>query len=80
MTIQLPEDLQQFVDSCVQNGRFASEAEAVGEAVRLLKRREESAPEDCRTPRISQEEIHRRKQNKGKGYTTVEVLKHLETL
>jgi hypothetical protein len=31
-------------------------------------------------PPISRDEIERRKQNKGKGYTTSEVLAHLEKL
>jgi hypothetical protein len=31
-------------------------------------------------PQITKEELHRRKQNKGKTYTTTEVLAHLEKL
>ena len=31
-------------------------------------------------PQISREELQRRKQNKGKAYTTAEVLAHLEKL
>jgi hypothetical protein len=31
-------------------------------------------------PQISNEELQRRKQNKGKAYTTAEVLAHLESL
>jgi Arc/MetJ-type ribon-helix-helix transcriptional regulator len=38
MTILLPEDLERYVRSQVQNGYFASEDEAISEAVRLLRR------------------------------------------
>jgi hypothetical protein len=31
-------------------------------------------------PRISQEELRRRRENKGQGYTTAQVLAHLESL
>jgi putative addiction module CopG family antidote len=41
MTIHLPEDLQRFVQSQVDSGRFASEDEAVAEAVRQVKRWEQ---------------------------------------
>jgi len=37
MTIHLPEDLERFVRSEVQHGQFASENEAITEAVRLLR-------------------------------------------
>ena len=39
MTIHLPEDLERFLRSEVQGGRFASEDEAITEAVRLLRQR-----------------------------------------
>ena len=37
-------------------------------------------PYEGREPQISPEELQRRKQNKGKTYTTAEVLAHLEKL
>jgi putative addiction module CopG family antidote len=37
LTIHLPEDLERFVRSEVQGGLFASEDEAITEAVRLLR-------------------------------------------
>ena len=42
MTFHLPEELARFVQAKVQSGRFASEDEALTEAVRLLRRREEA--------------------------------------
>jgi antitoxin ParD1/3/4 len=42
MTFHLPEDLERFVQAKVQSGRFASEDEAMTEAVRLLRQREEA--------------------------------------
>jgi putative addiction module CopG family antidote len=39
--IHLSEDLAQFIHETVQSGRFASEDEALAEAVRLLRRREQ---------------------------------------
>jgi putative addiction module CopG family antidote len=46
MTVHLPEELERYVMSEVQKGRFASADEAVSEAVRLLRRRlqEQIAP------------------------------------
>jgi Arc/MetJ-type ribon-helix-helix transcriptional regulator len=38
MTINLPDDLERFIRAEVQNGHFASEEDAVAEAVRLLRR------------------------------------------
>ena len=37
MTIHLPEHREQFVRDLVQSGRYASEAEVIDEAVRLLR-------------------------------------------
>ena len=37
MTINLPEDLERFIQAEVHSGHFASEADAIAEAVRLLK-------------------------------------------
>jgi putative addiction module CopG family antidote len=41
MTIHLPEDLERYVHMKIRDGRFASEDEAIGEAVRLLRQQEE---------------------------------------
>jgi Arc/MetJ-type ribon-helix-helix transcriptional regulator len=38
MTIHLPEDLERFVQAEVARGHFASEDDAIAEAVRLLRR------------------------------------------
>jgi putative addiction module CopG family antidote len=40
MNVHLPEDLQHYVQSEVQCGRFASEQDAIEEAVRLLRQRQ----------------------------------------
>jgi putative addiction module CopG family antidote len=45
MTIHLPEDLESYVQMKVRSGRFASEDEAIGEAVRLLRQKEEAEPQ-----------------------------------
>ncbi len=42
MTIHLPEHREQFVRDLVQSGRYASEAEVIDKAVRLLQEREEA--------------------------------------
>ena len=47
MNTHLPADLEQFVKAKVQSGRFASSDEAITEAVRLLRQREEA--EEART-------------------------------
>jgi antitoxin ParD1/3/4 len=39
MKIQLPEHWESFVDSQVRSGRFASGAEVMGEALKLLEAR-----------------------------------------
>ena len=44
MTIHLPEDLERYVRLKVASGRFASEDEAISEAVRLLQRSEGTEP------------------------------------
>jgi putative addiction module CopG family antidote len=41
MTIQLPEDLESYVQAIVRSGRFASEQEAITEALRLFRQAEE---------------------------------------
>jgi antitoxin ParD1/3/4 len=40
MTVQIPPELQQFVDRAVANGLYGSQTEVVGEALRLLQERE----------------------------------------
>ncbi len=42
MNTQLPKDLEQFVRAKVRSGRFSSSDEAITEAVRLLREREEA--------------------------------------
>ena len=42
MTIHLPEDLERYVQMKIRDGRFASEDEVIGEAVRLLRQKEEA--------------------------------------
>ena len=39
MTIHLPEDLERYVQSEVQSGRFASADDAISEAIRLLRQK-----------------------------------------
>jgi antitoxin ParD1/3/4 len=47
MNTHLPADLEQFVKAKVKSGRFTSSDEAITEAVRLLRQREEA--EEART-------------------------------
>jgi len=42
MNINLPKDLERFVQAKVRSGRFTSSDEAITEAVRLLQQREEA--------------------------------------
>lgn len=42
METRLPEDLERFVRAKVRSGRFTSSDEAITEAVRLLRQREEA--------------------------------------
>ncbi len=44
MTIHLPEDLERFVQAEVSLGHFASEEEAITQAVRLLRQRGHEPP------------------------------------
>jgi putative addiction module CopG family antidote len=41
MTIQLPEDLERFLQEKVLSGRFASEQDAITEALKILQESEE---------------------------------------
>lgn len=59
MTIHLPEDLERYVRSQVQSGCFASEDEAITEAVRLLRQlRPARAPAPPKA--LSEEELDQR--------------------
>jgi putative addiction module CopG family antidote len=42
MNSRLPADLEQFLQAKVRSGRFTSSDEAISEAVRLLRQREEA--------------------------------------
>jgi antitoxin ParD1/3/4 len=70
MNAHLPADLEQFVKKKVLSGRFSSEDEAIIEAVRLLRAREE-AEEACTLEGIRQglEDLHA-----GRGRPAEEVL------
>jgi putative addiction module CopG family antidote len=54
MTIHLPEDLARYVQMKVRSGRFASEDEAIGEAVRLLREKEDAASAADDTPETAE--------------------------
>jgi putative addiction module CopG family antidote len=41
LTIHLPEDLERYLDVEVKGGRFASADEAIAEALRLLRQKEQ---------------------------------------
>ncbi|MCX7424695.1 MAG: type II toxin-antitoxin system ParD family antitoxin [Planctomycetia bacterium] len=40
MSVDIPAEFQQFVQSAVESGSFHSEAEVIGEALRLLQQRQ----------------------------------------
>ena len=40
MTVEIPPDLQQFVHQVIESGGYKSEAEVVGQALRLLQERQ----------------------------------------
>lgn len=61
-------DLSQPLELCDEGGRVLA---------RILPAMDAAQYEDLE-PRISREEMRRRKQNKNKTYTTAEVLAHLE--
>ena len=50
MTVRLPEDLESFIQSQVESGRFATEDEAVAEAVRRVRRWEQEQVADAPAP------------------------------
>ena len=41
MNVPIPAEFQEFVQSIIRTGNYQSEAEVVGEALRLLKKREQ---------------------------------------
>ena len=41
-TVSLPPDLEQFVETSVASGRYASSADLIGDAVRLLREQDQS--------------------------------------
>jgi hypothetical protein len=63
-------DLTQPLELCDESGRVLAH---------LVPKIDPSLYEGLE-PQISREELERRKQNKGKTYTTAEVLAHLEKL
>ena len=52
MTINLPKDLERFIRAEVRSGHFASEEDAIAEAVRLMKR--QLSHEAAKPPVLSQ--------------------------
>jgi putative addiction module CopG family antidote len=65
MTIHLPEDLERYVQSEVQNGRFASEEAAVAEAVRLLRQLKQQTEASVRTTLLTEQEFERKMMQSG---------------
>jgi len=63
-------DLTRAIELCDESGRVVA---------RVLPTYDASRYEGLE-PQITKEELQRRKQNKGKTYTTAEVLAHLEKL
>jgi antitoxin ParD1/3/4 len=45
MTVEIPPDLQQFVHQAIDAGGYKSEAEVVGQALRLLQQRQRQIEE-----------------------------------
>ncbi|MBI1187182.1 MAG: hypothetical protein GC206_07610 [Alphaproteobacteria bacterium] len=50
MMIDLPEDLERFIRSEVRNGEFASESDAIAEAVRLFVRQRQESRSEAKAP------------------------------
>lgn len=63
MTINLPDDLERFIRAEVISGHFASEADAIAEAIRLLRQCGQ-APSTPAQP-LTEEEWERRLMNAG---------------
>jgi len=58
MTIHLPEELKCFLRTEVESGRFASEDEAIFEALRLLQQRQQEIP--VLSKHLTEEEFEQR--------------------
>jgi Arc/MetJ-type ribon-helix-helix transcriptional regulator len=58
MTVHLPEDLERFVRNEVACGHFASEDDAISEAVRLLWQRRQPIPSSSKP--LTEEEFEQR--------------------
>ena len=69
MNVPIPADLQQFVDGIIRSGTYQTEAEVVGEALRLLRKREELRREV---------DAGVRQLDEGQGIDGEEVFKRLE--
>jgi putative addiction module CopG family antidote len=65
MTIHLPEDLERYVQSEVQRGRFASEEAAITEAVRLLRQLKQQTEASAPTTPITEQEFERKMMQSG---------------
>jgi putative addiction module CopG family antidote len=55
MTIHLPEELEHYLQAKVSSGRFASEDEAIAQAVRLLRQVEQDAEPPAQKPMTEEE-------------------------
>ncbi len=55
MTIHLPEDQERWVQTNVRCGRFASENEAITEAVRLLEQKDQELQPSPKSPLTEEE-------------------------
>jgi putative addiction module CopG family antidote len=63
MTIHLPEDLERYVQSEVQSGHFASEQDAIADAVRLLRQRNQQMAVELKP--ITEEQLEQQLMNAG---------------
>ena len=63
MTIHLPEELERFVRNEVATGHFASEDDAISEAVRLLLQRRQSTPRSSKP--LTEQEFEQRLRDSG---------------
>jgi antitoxin ParD1/3/4 len=59
MTVEIPPDLQQFVDQIIGAGGYKSEAEVVGQALRLLQQRQRRIEELRREIQPALEQLDR---------------------
>ena len=55
MTIHLPEDLEHYVQKNVRSGRFASEDEAIAQAVRRLEQKDQELQPSSKRPLTEEE-------------------------